>query len=357
MPGSGLLRRRAASQTPPMATSPALPRFERPVASGRGPGVALCLAAAGAAYGVSAVVPVVSPLLVAILLGAALAAVRPVPARLAPGVAFSSRTVLRAGIVLLGLQLSLRQVVDLGAGTVALVVTVVVGGLAGALALGGWLGLSWTQRLLIGCGFSICGAAAVAAVDGSVDADEEEVATAIGLVVVFGTLMIAVVPLAVALIGFDGHTAGLWAGASIHEVAQVVAAGGIIGGSALGVAVLVKLARVLMLAPVLVWVGWRQRARLSRAGHTGAGLPPLVPLFVLGFLAMVVANTWLALPGWVTDVTGVAQTVLLAAAMFALGCGVRIGELRRSGPLPVVLAAATTLWVAAIGLVGALLVA
>ncbi|HET7682650.1 MAG TPA: putative sulfate exporter family transporter [Marmoricola sp.] len=318
------------------------------------PGLALSAAAAVAALASSSLAPFVSPLLVAILLGVALAAVRPLPESVRPGLAFSGRTLLRLGVVLLGLQLSLREIADLGAGAVVLVLAVVVGGITGTLWIGGRLGIPWTQRLLIACGFSICGAAAVAAVDGAVDADEEEVATAVALVVVFGTTMIAVVPLLVAVLGIGTEPAGLWAGASIHEVAQVVAAGGIIGGGALGVAVVVKLARVLMLAPVLAWAGWQRRRRLAVQDPTGA-LPPLVPGFVVGFVALVLVHTWLPVPTAVTGVAGVAETALLAAAMFALGCGVRVGDLRRTGARPVLLATLATGWVGAIGLCGTLL--
>jgi uncharacterized membrane protein YadS len=166
--------------------------------------------------------------------------------------------------------------------------------------------------------------------------------------------MIAVVPLLVAVLGIGTEPAGLWAGASIHEVAQVVAAGGIIGGGALGVAVVVKLARVLMLAPVLAWAGWQRRRRLALQDPSGA-LPPLVPGFVVGFVALVLVHTWLPVPTAVTGVAGVAETALLAAAMFALGCGVRVGDLRRTGARPVLLATLATGWVGAIGLCGTLL--
>lgn len=321
----------------------------------RAPGLLLCAAGAGVALLVNRLVPVVSPLLVAILLGALVVAVRPLPPAAGPGLAFAGRRLLRAGIVLLGLQLSLRDIVGLGLGTVVLVVAVVVTGIATGLLVGHWLGLSWTQRLLIACGFSICGAAAAAAVDGTIEADEEEVATAIALVVVFGTVMIGVVPVGVAVLGLDARTGGLWAGASIHEVAQVVAAGGVIGGGALSVAVLVKLARVLMLAPVLAWVGWRRRVQLAARPEAAATLPPLVPLFVGGFCAMVAAHTWLPIPGVLLDLAGSVETALLAAAMFALGCGVRIADLRRTGAGPMLLALAVTAWVALVGLGGAVL--
>jgi uncharacterized integral membrane protein (TIGR00698 family) len=320
------------------------------------PGVLSCASAAAVALVVGRLVPVASPLLVALLLGVVVAAVRPLPAATEPGLAFSGRSLLRAGIVLLGLQVSLRDVAGLGIGTVALVVTVVAGGIAGSMWVGRLLGLTWTQRLLVACGFSICGAAAVAAVDGSLDADEEEVATSVGLVVVCGTLMIGLVPLASGLLGLDERSAGLWAGASIHEVAQVVAAGGVIGSGALAVAVVVKLARVLLLAPVLVWVGWQRRRQLAAEGAAGAR-PPLVPAFVAGFVTLVLVHTWVPLPGPVLDVAGTLETALLAAAMFALGCGVRVGRLRRAGLRPAVLATVATGWVAAIGLAGTLVLA
>ncbi|HWU31575.1 MAG TPA: putative sulfate exporter family transporter, partial [Marmoricola sp.] len=174
----------------------------------------------------------VSPLLVAIVIGVVLANVVDLPSRVASGLAWTGRKFLRIGVVLLGLQLSLTQVAALGPGVLILVATVVASGIALGRWLGAKLGLSPTQSLLIACGFSICGAAAVAAVDGSIEADDEEVATAVALVIAFGTLMIGVLPAIAGLIGLSHHAAGIWAGASIHEVAQVVAAGGVIGGGA-----------------------------------------------------------------------------------------------------------------------------
>ncbi|WP_310962845.1 YeiH family protein [Nocardioides terrisoli] len=319
------------------------------------PGVGLSLLGAGVAIGVNLALPQVSTLLVAILLGAGLANLRPLPEAMAPGLGWSGRRLLRAGVVLLGLQLSLREIVGLGPGVLVLVVCVVAGGITGTLLIGRLLGIGWSQRLLIACGFSICGAAAVAAADGAIDSDEEEVATAVALVVAFGTAMIGIIPLLVALLGLAPHAGGVWAGASIHEVAQVVAAGGVIGGGALGVAVVIKLARVLMLAPVLAWIGWRQRVRLADASYDGK-LPPLVPLFVVGFCALVAVHTWVPVPPWALSGGKTLETGLLAAAMFALGCGVRVQSLRRVGPRPIVLAVLATVLVSTIGLVGALLV-
>lgn len=318
------------------------------------PGTALTLAGTAAALGVGHLVPTLNPMLVAIVLGAALGNTVRLPARATAGLAFSSRTLLRVGIALLGLQLLLGDITALGWQVVALVVVIVVLGIAGTMALGGALGLGWTQRLLIACGFSICGAAAVAAVDSVSDTDEEEVLTAITLVVIFGTLMIVAVPVLSGALGLSDTAAGMWAGGSIHEVAQVIAAGGAIGGSALAVATVVKLARVLLLAPVVTVISLHRR-RTTGTDARGTR-PPLVPGFVVAFLALVLLRSSGLVPDPVVDAASLAQTVLLTCAMFALGIGVRVAAMRRVGARPVILAAASTVWVAGLALAGVLLI-
>lgn len=299
--------------------------------------------------------PTVSPLLVAIIVGAVVANAITLPAVLAPGIAIASKRVLRIGIVLLGLQISLHDIAGLGFGMIAVVVAVVTVGILSTVWLGKLMGIPAAQRLLIGCGFSICGAAAVAAVDGVTDSDDEDVATTVGLVVLFGTLMIPAVPLASAALGLNQHQSGLWAGASIHEVAQVVAVGGSIGGGALAAAVIVKLARVVMLAPVMLVLSVQVRRRSPGAAH--GTRPPLVPLFVVGFVAMVALASTGVLPAPVHNVLGTAQTWCLTAAMFALGLGVRVKQLVKVGLKPVGLGVLATLIVAGVALAGVLLAA
>ena len=192
---------------------------------------------------------------------------------------------------------------------------------AATLAIGRALRLPWDLTTLVASGFSICGAAAVAAADSVVRARREMAATAIGLVVLFGTLMIPLMPLLTGALGLDERTAGLWIGASTHEVAQVVAAGGLVGGAALSVAVTVKLARVVMLAPVMTALAWRQRRRDAAQAALGPGSgdgddgapaarPPLVAWFVVGFLAAVLVRTTGWLPEPVLDVAAVVQQLL-----------------------------------------------
>jgi uncharacterized integral membrane protein (TIGR00698 family) len=166
--------------------------------------------------------------------------------------------------------------------------------------------------------------------------------------------MIPLIPLLSNMIGLTDVQSGLWAGGSIHEVAQVVAAGGAIGGGALAVAVVVKLARVIMLAPVIAVVSARQR-RLNRYADD-VRRPPLVPMFVLAFLACIALRSTGAIPDDVLAGAKLAQTALLTAAMFALGAGVNIAALRKVGIRPFLLALISTAWVAGIALTGVLLV-
>jgi uncharacterized integral membrane protein (TIGR00698 family) len=319
------------------------------------PGLGIAAGATTAAVVLGRFLPTISPLLIAIMLGAIVSSVFTLPAQVKPGLTFAAKRLLRVGVALLGLQLVFGDILVLGVGMIAVVVAIVVLGIGGTMIVGRLLGLSWTQRFLIACGFSICGAAAVAAVDGVVDAEEEEVLTAVALVVIFGTCMIPVIPMLSDAIGLNDVNAGIWAGGSIHEVAQVVAAGGAIGGGALAVAVVVKLARVVMLAPVIAVVSARRRRLSQRARDTR--LPPLIPLFVLAFLACAALRTTGVLPDNILGGAKLAQTALLTAAMFALGAGVNIAALRKLGLRPFLLALISTAWVAAIALTGVLLLA
>jgi uncharacterized integral membrane protein (TIGR00698 family) len=262
----------------------------------------------------------------------------------------ASRQVLRVGVALLGLQLLLPEIVALGWPLLVVIAAVVLLGIGGTLALGRLLGVPPERSLLVACGFSICGAAAVAAVEGVRESKDEDVATVVSLVVVFGSVVMLALPLGAVALGFDPVAAGAWSGASIHEVGQVVVAGGLVGGAALQVAVAVKLGRVLMLAPVLAVLSVRSR-------RTAAVRPPLVPGFVLAFVAAAALRTALPLPAVALDVAGWVQAGALATAMFALGCGLDVAVLRRTGRPVLLLAGAATGLVALLGLPAAFLVA
>ena len=199
----------------------------------RVPGLVLAALGGLVALAVHLAVPVLSPTLVAITLGIAGAAAGMLGgergAALRPGLRIASRQVLRFGVALLGLQLLLPEVLALGWPMLVVIAAVVLLGIAGTLGLGRLLGVPPERSLLVACGFSICGAAAVAAVEGVRESRDEDVATAVSLVVVFGSVVMLLIPVLALAAGFDPVAAGAWSGASIHEVGQVVVAGGLVG--------------------------------------------------------------------------------------------------------------------------------
>lgn len=299
------------------------------------PGLLICLGGAAAAMIFSSFVPGLSAMIVAIVAGIALTNMTRVPSKLSPGIQVAAKTLLRWGIVFLGLKLVIADVRSLGLPILLVIVCIVSGGIIGTLLIGRLLKMKPAQVLLIACGFSICGAAAVA------------------LVVIFGTIMIPTIPFLGALAGLAPEAMGMWAGGSIHEVAQVVAAGDVIGGSALEIAVVVKLARVLLLAPVVFILSLVKRHQSSGVQATGQEKrPPIVPLFIIGFLSMVLLRSTVDLPEPVLATGDFLQTILLATAMFALGCGVKIQSLLHVGVRPFILAFASTVLVATIAFVG-----
>nr|WP_042179152.1 putative sulfate exporter family transporter [Kibdelosporangium sp. MJ126-NF4]CEL13660.1 Putative membrane protein YeiH [Kibdelosporangium sp. MJ126-NF4]CTQ99346.1 Putative membrane protein YeiH [Kibdelosporangium sp. MJ126-NF4] len=290
----------------------------------------VALAGAVVALAVNYFVPVLSALTVAVLLGVV------VPVRL--DLQQVTRRFLRAGVVLLGLQLSMAQVTSLGFGTVAAVVVTVFAAFFGTLALGRLVGVSRGLGLMVATGFSICGASAIVAMDSVARTDKEDVAASVTLVTLYGSAAIALVPLIGS--GMGSEFLGKWAGLSVHEVAQVVAAASPAGAAAVGVAVVVKLTRVVLLAPIVAGVGFFQRQEGPR--------PPVVPLFVVGFLAMILLRTTGVLPSVVLDGAKLGTTVLLAAAMFGLGTTVRLGQVLRSGRRGLLLGALSTVLVGAV---------
>ncbi|MQS05530.1 putative sulfate exporter family transporter, partial [Streptomyces sp. OF1] len=225
-----------------------------------------------AAYLVHRLLPAVPMLTAAVVLGL-LAAHLPSVRRLVrgaarPGLSLAGRRLMRLGIVLLGLKLSLGDVLGIGWAAVAVVLTTVAATFLGTWWLGRRIGLPGDQPLLVAAGYSICGASAVGAVGQARDSDERDAATAATLVTLCGTLAIVALPLLQHPLGLADEAFGRWVGASVHDVGQVVAAAQTAGDAALGEAVVVKLMRVALLAPLVAAVAVAARARRTTAQAT-----------------------------------------------------------------------------------------
>ncbi|MDJ0349936.1 putative sulfate exporter family transporter [Cryobacterium sp. PH29-G1] len=298
------------------------------------PGVAAAGAAALLAWSIHLLMPSIPLLTAAVALGilvAQLPVARPaLQGRLAPGLSVAAKTFMRLGIVLLGLKLSLIDIAHLGWVSIASVVAVLAITFVVTLWLGKLFKLPGHQPLLIATGFSICGASAIGAMSQVVKSKDEDTATPVALVTLCGTLAIVVLPLLWHPLGFSALQFGHWVGASVHDVGQVVATAQIAGPAALAVAIVIKLTRVLMLAPMVAITSFivRRRADIPAVGTKH---PPIVPLFVAGFIAAMLVRTLVPLPIAVTDGADTVQTVLLAMALFALGTAVRLGPLVRTG--------------------------
>jgi uncharacterized integral membrane protein (TIGR00698 family) len=302
------------------------------------PGLVAAALAVGVAFALHAALPAVPMLTASVGLGILVAQVPVIriwlDGPLAPGLRFAARTLMRAGIVLLGLKLSLIDIGQLGLLSILAIVGIVLATFAGTYWMGRLFRLPSTQALLVATGFSICGASAIGAMGSVTRSSRAEQATPVALVTLCGTLAIGVLPLLQAPLGLTGVQFGHWVGASVHDVGQVVATAQTAGSAALAIAVVVKLTRVLMLAPMVAGAGLvlRRRDRLGGiAADATARRPPIVPLFVAGFLVAVMLRSFLPLPPAVLDGADAVQTVLLAAALFGLGTAVRFGTLLRTG--------------------------
>lgn len=326
------------------------------------PGLLVLAAGVAAAVALATIQTVLGALVVALLLGILLGNSGLYSATLRTGIGGGTKRLLRAGVVLLGLQLALPDILALGPQVILLIVACVALSFYGTLWLGRRLGLSRAGALLMAAGFSICGESAVAGMQGIVDADDDEVASAVAMVTLYGSLMIIALPLLNAVIGLDATGFGVWSGLAVHEVAQVVAVASTAGTVALAAATVVKLGRVLMLAPVaaVANIGERRRGTASASGAAqvqGEDIrarrsTPLVPLFVVGFLAMVVLRSLGILPQPVLDTGRTITTVLLAAGMFGLGAGIDVRRLLRTGGRFALVGAASTLLLAGVSLLG-----
>lgn len=274
--------------------------------------VPLLIGAAATAVGL--LVPTAGPLLIALLAGAVVANLVRVPDDWTD----SARTALRWGVVLLGLKLPVDQALEIGWQAIVTVLVTIVATYTGTLWIGRRLRADEDVTRLVAVGFSICGAAAIAAVEDAVRASRAAVATAVAMVTVWGTVMIAVLPLLTERLGLDERQSGVWVGASVHEVAQVVAAASVAGGTGLvAFATTTKLIRVALLAPMHVVV--------SRSASDGQA--PGVPWFVVGFVLAVGVRTTGLLPDRVLDVANAGSLFLLAVGMVGLGLGVRLATL------------------------------
>lgn len=268
------------------------------------------------------------------------------------GVNLAKQRLLRLGIILYGLRLTFAQIADVGATGIMIDALT----LCSTFTLACWLGknvfgLDSDTAMLIGAGSSICGAAAVMATEPVLDAKAEKVTVAVATVVIFGTTAIFLYPWLWQLnlqhqwINFSAEQFGIYTGSTVHEVAQVVAAGQGVSPDAENAAVITKMIRVMMLAPFLLLLsGWKNRGNTQKTQHSGLLRNITIPWFALLFIAVAAFNSLDILPhSWIPPLITL-DTILLAMAMAALGLTTHFSALRQAGVKPILLAAILFIW-------------
>lgn len=307
-------------------------------AIGFAPGLALAGVAVACGFAANAVLSELSPLTASLVLGVLLGNLGLLPASTDAGLKFAARHLLRAGIVLLGLQLSLREVAHLGGKGFLAVIAVVLVTFIGTQLIAQWLGVSPGLGLLTATGFSICGVSAVSAMTGAVDGDEEDATYAIALVTLFGSVSIFVLPLIGHLFGMGNVRFGLWSGSAVHDVAQVVATATAYSQESLKGAVIVKLTRVLLLAPLVAAYAYNHRRKSTQQEtHSHEQRVSPLPMFIVLFIAMVCLRSTDVLSSDVLSTAKSVEKILLALALVGLGSGVRFAKLRILGSRPLLL--------------------
>ncbi len=317
------------------------------------PGLAFCAAIAATAFSIRFLpgLAAISPMVVAFVVGIAVSALSGSLPVMAPGNRFAAKTMLRFAVGLLGLELTLHELADLGAVTLLVVLAVFIATFLFTKWLGRMLGVEDRLTELIAAGTSVCGASAIIATNAVTKARDQDVGYAVAAVSLMGTVWMIVYPLMYGMLHLDLRTYSLWAGSSVHEVAQVVAAAFQVDPLAGQIAVPVKLARVALLAPLVLTLGWIRFRREGGAASASFRWQQIFPLFMVGFIALVALNSAVAIPSHWRGVVAQVTTFLLTMSLGAIGLETSVRDLRHQGIRPMVLTAVAALFIAVLSLV------
>ncbi len=315
------------------------------------PGVGITVVIAVVATGIARLVPALGSALPALIIGVLVALVRRPGGRLAPGVAYSGKFLLQLAVVLLGVQLSLSSILVVGVESLPVMLSSLAVCLLAAWLIGRLLRIPSRERTLIGVGTGICGASAIAAVSPVIGATSAEIAYAVSTIFLFNAIAVLVFPYIGHALGMDPHTFGLFAGTAVNDTSSVVAAASLFATSALGFAVVVKLVRTLMIIPISIVLAVAENRRRN------AGMPMtvrravgLVPWFLVGFMLVAVANTFVPIPAGVHDGLVTASVFLVSVALAGIGLSTDVAAIRRAGWRPLLLGATLSTLVAATSL-------
>lgn len=289
----------------------------------------------------------INPLIIAILLGIIFSNTmrHHLPSSWTPGIHFSSKQILRFAIMLYGFKVTFQQIASIGALGLALDVFVV----SSTLLIGYFLGVKVFKldrhlSLLIISGSAICGAAAVLSVESVLESEAYKATVAIGTVVIFGTIAMFLYPFMqhIQIFSFTEYQYGIFAGASIHEVGQALVAGSNISAAAGNTAIIVKMTRVLLLVPVLIFLSLNEKHMRSKSKKTRSKLS--IPWFAVIFIFVIGFNSLNFLPTYIVEFINKFDVFLLTMAMAAIGIETNFKKIKTVGLKPLYLSSILFLW-------------
>ena len=312
--------------------------------------VAIFAAAATMISGIEAVSSLgISPLVVGIVIGIFYANTlhNNIPREWDSGITFSGKKILRFAIVFYGFRITFQQIAEVGID--GFMVSLIM--LTTTFVLGTYLGqkvfkMDRDTSMLSASGASVCGAAAVLATEPVLKAEEHKAAVAVSMVVLFGTIAMFLYPAmySAGMLDMNAREFGIYVGGTIHEVAQVVAVGGAFGQESSDAAVIVKMTRVIMIAPMLILLGFYLSYTAKKSGAEAEGVSLVIPWFAVYFVGMAGFNSLHVVPENIVSIINEIDTFLLTMAMTALGMGTRFAKFKGLGLSPIYTAGSMFIW-------------
>lgn len=282
-----------------------------------------------------------SPLIIGIILGMLYAnSLRNrLPETWVPGILFSSKQLLRLGIILYGFRLTFQNIVEVGIPAIVIDAIIVTVTICGGVLIGKLLKMDKDVALLTSVGSGICGAAAILGAEATIKTKPYKTAVAVSTVVIFGTISMFLYPVLYrnGIINLTPEQMGIYTGSTLHEVAHVVGAGNAMGKDISDPAIIVKMIRVIMLVPALLVISYLVAKSVGQGGEKSGG-KITIPWFALGFLVVIGFNSFDLIPHGTIDFINNVDTFLLTMAMTALGAETSIEKFKKAGAKPFVLA-------------------
>ena len=302
-------------------------------------GVAICFAVAAVAVFLEELIPegYIGASIIALFMGTIINSFFH-PAWMAPALKFTSKRILKLGIILLGASLSVNVILSVGKMTFFVMVFTFAMCFGGGYFIRKLFGLNWKLSNLISAGTGICGGSAVAAIAPVIDADDKDIAFAMSSTFLFDMVMIALYPLMGKALGMGDTGFGIWAGTSVNDTASVVASGYAFSEAAGNVATMVKLTRTIAIIPtvlVFAWIGIRvKRKEMQEAQGKKVNIVKIVPWFICGFLALAILNSTVTIPAGVASVIKQTSKFLMVTALAAIGLNTSLLDFKKAGLKP-----------------------